>query len=96
MSLFFNFNLKNVEISKKKKKVFMFAFSDTLWIPPQVFAKWKIWQRYIIEESFISMAYVAVKVLRTKSAFIRDHSGSVFLSLLPQILSNFGEVFDQM
>ena len=68
----------------------MFAFSDALWIAPQVFAKWKIVQRYKFEESFISIAFVVVKlqiskVLRTKSASTGAHSGSVFCSLLTQI-----------
>ena len=87
MSLFFNFVWKNMEIRKKK---LMFVFSDALWIPPQVFAKWKVLQRYIIEERFMSIASMVVKlqifkVLYTKSAFMGAHSGSVFWSLLPQI-----------
>ena len=74
----------------KQQNLLMFAFSDTLWITPQVFAKWKIWQRYIIEERFMSIASMVVKlqifkVLHTKSASMGAYSGSVFSSLLPQI-----------
>ena len=78
----------------KQKNLLMFAFSDALWIPPQVFAKWKIWQRYKIEERFMSIASIVVKlqifkVLHTKSASMGAYSGSVFWPLLPQILVKF-------
>ena len=64
----------------------MFAFSNARWILSQVFAKWKILLRYLIEERFMDIASMVVKlqvfkVLHTKSASIGAHSGSVFFIL---------------
>ena len=78
-------------------RVFLFMPSYTLWVTPQDFAKWKTLLRYISVVSFISIAFVVVKlkifkVFRIDSAFMQWPFLRVFGPLLPQILFNLAEI----
>ena len=78
-------------------RVFLFMPSYTLWVMPQDFAKWKALLRYISVASFISVAFVGVKlkifkVVRIDPAFMKWPLLGVFGSLLPQIFFNLAEI----
>ena len=76
---------------------FLFMPSYTLWVTPQDFAKWKTLLRYISIVSFISIAFVVVKlkifkVFRIDSASMKWPLLGGFGPLLPQILFNLAEI----
>ena len=69
--------------------VFLLKPSYTLWITPQDFAKWKTLLRYISVVSFISVAYVVVKLKISKIlVLIENPWNSPFLGFLALIPPN--------
>ena len=78
-------------------KFFLFMPSYTLWVMAQDFAKWKTLLRYISVVSFISIAFVVVKlkvfkVFRIDSAFMKRPLFGDFGPVLPQILVNLAKI----